>query len=125
MWVVLLVIDLVSKWWVRSRGEFVANQGIAFGVEFSSWFVWVGILVLVYIMWVRIKSVEWGWLFVGGLANLMDRFLWGSVMDWIRIPGIEMWFNLADLYINVGIAWVLGRELANLLVLRHGDKEVI
>lgn len=103
----------------------MVNRGVAFGVEFSSWFVWVGILGLITVMWIKSHCVEWGWLFVGGLANLIDRFLWGTVTDWIKMPGVEMWFNLADVYINIGIAWVLGREVANLLVLKHGDKEAV
>lgn len=103
----------------------MVNQGVAFGAEFSSWFVWVGILILVGVMWAKSHHIEWGWLFVGGLANLLDRVLWGAVTDWINLWGTNMWFNLADLYINVGIAWVLGREVANLLVLRHGDKEAV
>lgn len=103
----------------------MSNQGVAFGIGLSSWLVWVGILILVTIVWIKSRQIEWGWLFVGGLANLLDRFVWGAVTDWIKMPGLDLWFNLADVYINIGIAWVLGREVANLLVLRHGDKETV
>ena len=45
----------------------------------------------------------------GGLSNIVDRLIYGSVIDFIDIQGIPYWnyiFNIADVMIHIGI-WPL------------------
>jgi len=47
----------------------------------------------------------------GGVSNLIDRMLWGSVMDFI--PFFGLWtFNIADFSISVGVILLLINKLA-------------
>jgi signal peptidase II len=42
----------------------------------------------------------------GGLSNIVDRLLYGSVVDFINIQGIPFWqyiFNTADVMVHVGL----------------------
>ena len=42
----------------------------------------------------------------GGVGNLIDRIFRPGVVDWINFYGL--WFNLADIYITLGITlWTL------------------
>ena len=41
---------------------------------------------------------------VVAMSNLLDRILWGQVVDYLQIAGV--WFNLADVTIDVGMTWV-------------------
>ncbi len=44
----------------------------------------------------------------GGAGNLIDRLVYGHVVDFIKVPLIP-YFNLADLFINIGMfLYILG-----------------
>lgn len=44
-----------------------------------------------------------GLFFGGALANIFDRFIFGSVRDWLTIPFLEIKNNLADWSIFFGL----------------------
>ncbi|PIE54296.1 MAG: hypothetical protein CSA35_07095 [Dethiosulfovibrio peptidovorans] len=104
-------LDLPAKW----------NQGVAFSIGggFSSWAVMSGFVVLVVlsvsIPW-RSSEKTWGLAFLwgGAVANLMDRLLYGAVMDYIPVPwpgGLSV--NAADGALGIGVvllAWDLYRR---------------
>ncbi len=51
----------------------------------------------------------YGLILAGGMSNILDRFIYGSVIDFIDIRGIPYWkyiFNTADVMIHLGI-WPL------------------
>jgi lipoprotein signal peptidase len=63
----------------------------------------------------RSRTFQWvpGLLIGGGLANLLDRLLFGFVHDWLSLPMVVV--NLADVAVAVGlvghlISVVVGRE---------------
>lgn len=62
------------------------------------------ILVAVLIWWHRHEHPALLFILIGGLSNLADRFMYGSVIDYIfTIPFAP--FNLADGLILIGIIW--------------------
>lgn len=105
LFAVLLAVDVLSKWLARRVGVFEENRGVAFGFfeGVDLFVVWLVVLLVVGGMYVKDKTMEWWWLGLGGLANLVDRLMWGAVTDWIRLVMMPWWFNLADVYINVGV----------------------
>lgn len=95
----------------------VRNSGIAFGL-FSSFTAIVTASTLVAILWMLVYFARSGarhpvlpaalGLLVGGsLANLTDRLRLGHVTDYIDF---DFWpaFNLADTFICIGVALLLG-----------------
>jgi len=50
-----------------------------------------------------------GFILGGGMSNILDRFIYGSVIDYFDIRGIPHWhyiFNLADVMIHIGL-WTM------------------
>jgi signal peptidase II len=57
----------------------------------------------------RIEYLCFGFIVGGGASNILDRFIYGSVIDFIDIQHIPYWnyvFNTADVMVHVGI-WPL------------------
>jgi signal peptidase II len=99
----------------------VKNSGIAFGL-FSSWASFVTLLTAIAVGWMLVyfaKSgarhpvlpVALGLLIGGSLANLTDRIRLGHVTDFLDL---RFWpaFNLADMFIVVGVAALLAALVA-------------
>lgn len=66
--------------------------------------------LVLYLYWG--KSVQryeyfcFGFIAGGGLSNILDRLIYGSVVDFINIQGIPYWqyiFNTADVMVHVGL----------------------
>ena len=54
----------------------------------------------------RYEFVCFGFIVGGGASNILDRFIYGSVIDFIDIQHIPYWnyvFNTADVMVHVGI----------------------
>jgi signal peptidase II len=125
----LLAADQISKFLVRAwmhpletvdvvsvlHFEYVRNRGIAFGLldGYGSIIIPVGIIVLVVIIMATLimrdqKGVTWplALLLAGAAGNLIDRLLFGSVTDFIRLPHWPA-FNLADIFIVSGVVLLL------------------
>jgi len=129
---VVLFLDVLSKELVMRWGNFGSlampiyfNAGISFGIgnslDWMSWWasvlVWVGLAVVVSILVVRellkgglygiATSVASG-LFLGGIwANTFDRVAYGAVRDWLPVPGLGLYNNLADWAIALAcIVWI-------------------
>jgi len=129
---VVLFLDLLSKELVVRWGNFGSlampiylNAGISFGIGNSQdWMslgvitgVWVGLAIVVSILVLRellrgglygiATSVASG-LFLGGIwANTFDRVVYGAVRDWLPVPGLGLYNNLADWAIALAcIVWI-------------------
>ncbi|QQR83611.1 signal peptidase II [Candidatus Peregrinibacteria bacterium] len=125
-----LILDQVSKGWARSQ-EWVhvqQNTGIALGIQLPSFLQTVGsILILFLLLWVGVvdlfSSREHPFLnpillgvIVGGAAgNLVDRWLMGSVTDFILLAPFPV-FNVADVCITVGLVLLLYANRSTLRV---------
>ncbi|MFQ5895727.1 MAG: signal peptidase II [Nitrospinota bacterium] len=99
----------------------VRNTGTAFGLLAGTKSLWlrlffivvtVAALLLVFLLYRSLKPgrpislVALPLVFGGGLGNLVDRVLWGEVVDFVDIYyGRWHWpaFNLADSCITVGV----------------------
>jgi signal peptidase II len=101
------------------------NLGVAFSMlsGMDGWFI-VGmrLIIVAFVIWLWHRTAKDRWLshlgfaliISGALGNLVDRFLYGHVIDYILFH-TETWsfavFNLADSFISVGAAAVILDEL--------------
>jgi signal peptidase II len=129
-----LALDQVTKYWVMHHfqqiGEtiplvpgifhftYVVNTGAAFSLFAggADWLRWLSLLVslglMAYAWWgpkmATLEQVGYGLILSGALGNGICRFLYRHVVDfldfrWINFPV----FNLADVFINIGIICLL------------------
>ena len=139
MMVLVIVVDQLTKMWattsLRPWGSvtlipgffnltYVRNSGIAFGM-FAGQGLLVGIfmVVLALIALYYLKGLNWaGWepnivggaLCGGALGNLLDRWRFGSVVDFFDVyVGAYHWpvFNVADSLICIAVGWIVLRQL--------------
>lgn len=129
-----LILDQITKYWVvqtfSELGEtlplwagvfhftYVTNTGAAFSF-FSNgvrWLRWLSLGVsigLIAFAWFgpRMRLAEqlgYGFVLAGALGNGIDRFLFGYVVDFLDFRLIQFpVFNLADVFINIGIVLLL------------------
>ncbi|MBN1618555.1 signal peptidase II [Candidatus Dojkabacteria bacterium] len=117
----LLIVDIFTKFFFFNYGSFELNNGVSFSL-FSSFgntfwlilnFVILLFLGILFIANVRkmtvIESYSVVLVLAGGLGNVISRFLWNGVVDWIKIPFFIKipTFNIADVLIDVGIAIII------------------
>ncbi len=94
----------------------IRNHGGVFGMlQGSGWlFALISALLLVVVTVYlslgqhlhRYEYVCFGFIVGGGASNVLDRFIYGSVIDFIDIQHIPYWnyvFNTADVMVHVGI----------------------
>jgi len=99
----VLVIDRVLKWWFMTRGSYVLNPGVSFGLSVD-WRL-VGLILLAALM-AKARLSSWSWLVVaGGVSNIWDRLAYGGVVDWLHLGFLS--FNLADMMIVAGSLWLI------------------
>lgn len=133
--VVAFALDRISKLLVLDRiavGDAVSvigstlefrhteNTGIAFGLFAGAGVVVViGTLIvgaMLFFFLLRVHPSDWltqigGALITGGaLGNLVDRVHYGYVVDFIHVPRWPT-FNVADVWITLGVAFVLLAQL--------------
>lgn len=125
----LLVAQLVGYWVNASIPEgsslqinallnftHVRNHGGVFGMaQGQGWlFGALSVLLLAGVcayLWfgavlARIEYLCFGLIVGGGASNILDRWVYGSVIDFIDVQGIPYWhyvFNTADVMIHLGI----------------------
>jgi signal peptidase II len=128
---VLILLDRLTKWWAGDRLAYgrpqpligqairltrVHNVGGAFGLFPGSGMVFLAVSALVSVvlivllvagrvrgLWTRIGASI---VLAGALGNLIDRLLYGYVLDFFEIRGFPV-FNLADACISVGAALII------------------
>jgi signal peptidase II len=128
-----LGLDRLSKAWVTStfalsqppeswplwpgvfHFTYVVNDGAAFSAFRGGvgWLKWLSLVVSLVLMAMALRGPRWGrWLqwgygliLAGALGNGIDRFWAGHVVDFLDVRLIQFpIFNLADTFINLGIA---------------------
>ena len=134
-----LVLDHLTKFWVVRNfalreswpvwsGVFhltyVRNTGAAFSLFSDNgwWLRWLSLGVSIGLMalaWYGPKMNRWeqsgyGFILGGALGNGIDRFIAGYVVDFLDFRLIRFpVFNLADVFINVGIICLLIASFSN------------
>lgn len=95
---------------------YVLNKGVAFSLFafLGEWLKWIqlvivvllGYIVLTFRDFLRQDSLPFALIIGSGASNLYDRFTNGGVVDYVYWHyGFEFAiFNLADVFINIGIA---------------------
>lgn len=127
---VVVVLDQITKLWVLGSFElgesravipgilnwtYIQNKGAALGMLADHrWiFMLVSVLLIVAIMLYVLFSKDIGRMTVvvlaailgGGIGNMIDRFTYGYVVDFIDVRCIPFWkwiFNVADCFVTVG-----------------------
>ena len=91
----------------------VRNTGAAFGMFKglgSSFFIGISVIAIIFVIWLLIKRaynyLGLSLVLGGAIGNLMDRILYGNVVDFIDFSvGRFHWpaFNVADSALTIGI----------------------
>ena len=139
---IILLLDQLSKWSALSNLQLgvpepvlpfmnwllLLNPGAAFSflAQGSGWQRWfftiVGLVACVYIVWLLRKSqndkilcVALSLILGGALGNVLDRIMYGAVVDFIDLYYANWhWpaFNFADSAICIGAALIIWGELS-------------
>lgn len=128
-----LVLDQLSKYWVVQNFNleetrpllpgvfhftYVTNTGAAFSLLTgkAEWLRWLSLAVslgLMALAWFGgvlnvFEQLGYGFILGGALGNGLDRFFAGRVVDFLDFRLIQFpVFNLADVFINIGIVCLL------------------
>ena len=96
---------------------YVTNTGAAFSLfQGGVWLLWLSLLVSLGLIALailspslkRFEQLGYGFVLGGAMGNGIDRFATGYVVDFIDFRVINFpIFNLADIFINVGIICLL------------------
>ena len=91
---------------------YITNTGSAFGLfkDLNLLFIFISIAIMIFIVYYlknaksenKIESAFFGLLFGGIIGNLIDRLIYGHVIDFIDF---RIWpvFNLADSFITISV----------------------
>ncbi|MGK7957226.1 MAG: signal peptidase II [Crocosphaera sp.] len=110
--------DTIPLWLGVFHFTYVINTGAAFSFfeGGAKWLRWLSLgvsLGLMALAWwgEKMKVTEqlgYGFILAGALGNGLDRFLFGYVVDFLDFRLINFpVFNLADVFINIGIIFLL------------------
>ncbi|HEY9623793.1 MAG TPA: signal peptidase II [Crinalium sp.] len=128
-----LALDQLSKYWIVQSMTleqsiplwsdvfhltYVTNKGAAFSLFTGGvwWLRWLSLVVSLALMAIallgpklgRWEQAGYGFILAGALGNGLDRFLAGQVVDFLDFRLIRFpVFNLADVFINIGIVCLL------------------
>lgn len=129
-----VIIDQLTKYWVVQafivpgttlplwsgvfHFSYVINTGAAFSFfrGGSGWLRWLSLAVSVGLMFLAwrgtrmqlLEQLAFGFILAGAFGNGIDRFLFGYVVDFLDFRLINFpVFNLADVFINIGIIFLL------------------
>ena len=106
----IVIIDKVIKYYLlQQKGMTIINENIGLSISIPLWaFVLMSSLIIIslYKLLREESKLLWFLLVAGVLANISDRFIWGGVVDYIRIPEVFI-FNMSDLLIVVCLFLIL------------------
>ncbi|GLI55801.1 lipoprotein signal peptidase [Propionigenium maris DSM 9537] len=114
---------------------YVKNRGVAFGMFQGKIPVIsvVTVLAIIGISWYLVKSVKnkknkleniaYAFILSGAIGNMIDRLTRGFVVDMMDFRGIWSYvFNLADVWINIGVAFIILSEFMSSRKKREQEK---
>ena len=114
---ILIAIDQFVKWFVLQSQtiETLCNYGIAMGISLPQIvfvLLWGIIMISVIYFWMQRLSekffiqLPYILILAGGVSNIIDRFYYGCVVDYIPFLNISS-FNIADVFITIGAVIIL------------------
>lgn len=98
---------------------YVQNRGIAFGIfqgkiniiSVATTLAIIGIIIYFFKNFKKIAFIEriaYAIIISGAVGNMIDRIFRGYVVDMLDFRGIWSFvFNMADVYINIGVALII------------------
>ena len=104
----VILLDELSKIIAQKYFAVSCNPGLAFGIgeETGGKIAALIALILIFFLLVQAKvnklKIGFALVFAGGLANFVDRLIWGCVRDFIAIS-IFPSFNISDIVISLGL----------------------
>lgn len=114
---VVLGIDQASKWLAVRQGFETINSGLSFGL-FSSSLLPILLVIGMGIFFFTIAyrtykhyPVETAAFFAAGSSNLIDRFYYGGVVDFLPLPFTGIKNNLADWVLALTAIMILHRTI--------------
>ena len=132
MIVLLVILDQVSKWFAFQykpsfdvigeflRIQYIENTGTIFGLLENSNFIFMilsFVLCFIIAIYMKLKVPKKSYkekcftlILTGGIGNLIDRIFRGFVIDFISLKYVGI-FNLADMFIVIGVIVLLILEL--------------
>ncbi len=113
-----LVADQLSKHIAFQQGFAVLNSGIAFGfLAGAPWLFLivstVALIILAFYYWRHQQNYPLVLLVFGACSNLIDRLIYGGVIDWLTVPGLNIKNNFADWMVVFAVVWFLVVEFKN------------
>jgi len=106
-------ITIIENFFLFTYSE---NEGIAFGISFPKILLIIFIIILLVLVYYlgkkelnlnkTLSQISISLIIAGGFSNLIDRLVHGFVIDFISI-WIWPTFNIADIYITVGVLLIL------------------
>lgn len=106
LFVVFIFFDQILKYFSSNP---ICNKNIAWSIPIAPaifYFVWIAIIAVLISIFFRAKSPSLKifliFIFSGAISNIIDRVRFGCVVDYIDLKFFPV-FNLADVYIAVGI----------------------
>ena len=123
--VVLILLDQWTKFWARSflavegpstvinqvlEFRYAENTGVAFSMFDKYPFLLTVLITLInlviLVILLRKQKIELFWIFIfaGAVSNLLDRYIFGFVTDFINPLFVNFAvFNVADVFLNIGL----------------------
>lgn len=103
---IVVLVDQLTKFIFKTYFTASKNSGAAFGLfQGYKWlFIAVALIVLFFVFRFRnrFNNLALGCLLGGTLGNLIDRVIYGYVIDFIDL-GFWPSFNVADLFSTLGV----------------------
>ena len=128
----LFLLDRIFKFIFLAKGSsYIVNTGMAFGIldEKLNWVIIAQIIItsLIFIYAVKhgFRTHKGGTMLLiitGSISNLIDRFVYNGVIDYIDISRIPK-FNIADTTIVVGVILLLLEELYEYFNENHSKRK--
>lgn len=115
LWVLLVIVDQITKHWAAVSGKVFRNYNFAFSLPIhqSLMFTLYGAILGLMVGYIlrrhrtfsRYEGAAWTLVLAGSLSNIAERIYLGFVRDFIYIGnGV---FNIADFFILLGILLLL------------------
>ena len=76
------------------------------GVENVGLGIWLPLVVMMVLLlvWRKSRKAVWWWLMiVGGGVNLGQKYFYGGVWDYLRLPIINVWINGSDILLSLAV----------------------
>ncbi len=118
--------DQYYKHKIRSNGGFyVCNKGISFSIFFNfiNFYIIAGFIILIALiayLFLRKNLLDKPLLLLGlslvasgTLSNILDRLLFGCVIDNLKFSGINLVFNFSDVFIFIGASLIFSYLISN------------